>query len=556
MNQDDILKLCSNRCNYQHNICTQMQSRILALHKSGKKVDNSFLTIYLSYVFDKSGYNSGYYACQRNTGNWIPALKEICKYLMPTDENLKLITYGNQYIIPVFQILIDRGVSINSSILQRAIEGQYLELVKYFLDHIVADSKCLEFACARQNTDNLIKIMLDSKVEITITALNNAILNKKEEVANIMLQYGVQPDVQTLESACKSRSNDTIRRILDYRILPTRECYNGLFVNISYYSSATTKTTIASLIDLLIVYGYKLDYDDVLFALNKQCHINDIKRFNIDFKPEFMERCVELNYYPYVSILDLKPSMKCLHMACERTNNIANVKKLINAGLKPDTECLRRACNNKTNKPIVQYLVEHHKLVPDLKCLKNNAKYLNNPTLTYLLNHVPDYSVEVEKTDDEIKEENEQNAIVKEVKDNNISTVVKNEEQVSKKEEHLPKKDANIEENKEDEKEPQNTYILMSLKVPDSVPKSKRIKCKINNKVLKFFSLKNGTKLSFLEIRKLLVNYVKEENMYDEDDKTYIKPNKQICKLLSINGEYGKYINFNDFDRLVSQCYN
>ncbi len=598
MSQDDILKLFNVRCNYSHTNCTNIQKKIMGFHKDGNKVDNNFLTIYLSYIFN-SNYNYSYYRCSNSSGNWALALKEMCEYLTPTSANLILITCGNTNSIPIFKALVERDVEIDISVLKHTIINNYADAATFLLNYIVADTECLEVACTKQSNNEMIKRMLDSKLEITTTALNSAILNKKEDVVDIMLQYGTQPNNDSLLNACKTKYINLIRKILDYRIIPTKECYKALFENVSThnnrysYSNSTNNKQIAPCIDLLIVYGYKIDYDDVVSALDHYCYINDIKRFDIKFKPEFIEKCTEKNYFPYAGILDIKPSMKCLYLACEKVGNISNVKKLIDSGMKPDMECLRLACTNKTNKPIVQYLVEQHGLVPDKKCLKNNAYYLNNATLSYLLEKIPDYTVKQNaKPSDDETQENESSSTAEKIKklkqqikslQNTLTELgIQEVEEAQALELEFQKSlEKNTKENEEivdeeivdeeivdgetvDEETvdevveaqalPKKTYDIMKLIVPEGVPKSRRAKCKINNGVLKFFSLKNGSKLSFLEVRKLFVNYVKEKDLYDIDDKTYIKPNKEICKLLRIDKlEHGKYVNFNNFDDFVSQ---
>lgn len=597
MSQDDIIKLFNTRCNYSHTNCTNIQRKIIEFHKNGHNVDSNFITIYLQYLFNN--YNYSYYRCGNTSSNWATALKEICEYLTPTNENLRLMICGNLNAIPIFKVLVERDVVIDISVLKHTITNNYVDLTNYLLNYIIADTECLEIACAKQSNDEMIKKMLDSKLEITITALNSAILNKKEGVVDIMLQFSMQPNMDSLLNACKTKSMDLIRKILDYRIIPTKECYKALFENVSTYNYNSRYNSnnqqVASCIDLLIVYGYKINYDDVLMALNHYCHINDIKRFNIEFKSEFMEKCAEKNYFPYAGILDIKPSMKCMYMACQKVGNISNVKKLVDAGIKPDIECLRHACKNKTNKPIVQYLVEQHGLIPDKECLKNNADHLGNATLSYLLEKIPDYttnskpdtsknSKDSDEDNESIKEKMEkikvqikllQNTLgelgVQEVEEEQaafnksleeeveeedvVDDVVAVEEDVDEDVKDLPQKSDSVP--SEPPVLPKKTYDIMKLIVPEGVPKSRRAKGKINNGVLKFFSLKNGSKLSFLEVRKLFVNYVKEKDLYDTNDKAYIKPNKEICKLLRIDKlEHGKYVNFNNFDDFVSQCYN
>ena len=387
--QEQIAVRFSRRCNYTHGNCREIQTHILKLHNYDNKVDNNFLTSYLIYLS-----NSNYNRCLLKLDNWVEAVIAICRHIIPSSSDFSLILhYGcnDLRIIKIFKILIERGVQFDIEILKTAIKSKSLNIVRFLIDHIVPDSECLELLCNSKNTDDIIEKMIDHKIQITTKCLNNCI-SSDNYMMSTLIDMGVQPNENSLVLACKKQNKEAIKTILQCRIEPTKRCFNAIvesapYSGYDYMKNFNTKMC-ADTIDILIAYGYKIDYEDVVKALSKHCYINDINRFNLDLGSDFLEKCTHYNYYPYE--IEAKPTLKCLYIECERTSNLKTVKKLISQGVKPDIECLRRACKNKSNKPIIQYLIENHNLVPDIQCLQKNAECINNVTLSYLLSKIPD----------------------------------------------------------------------------------------------------------------------------------------------------------------------
>ena len=89
---------------------------------------------------------------------------------------------------------------------------------------------------------------------------------------------------------------------MECKVSPTYEFFNSLIItaNLGYGKKreAYNAKKIADIIDILVNFGYKITYEDVYDAMINGCYINDIKKYNINFKDEFMEKCSELGYYP------------------------------------------------------------------------------------------------------------------------------------------------------------------------------------------------------------------------------------------------------------------
>ena len=60
----------------------------------------------------------------------------------------------------------------------------------------------------------------------------------------------------------------------------------------------------------------------------------------------------------------------------------------------------------------------------------------------------------------------------------------------------------------------------MKFNKSNKKPNNIKRKCNIPVEVLKLLSQKPNTKLSFIELRKLIIDYITTNNLYDNDDKT------------------------------------
>ena len=162
--------------------------------------------------------------------------------------------------------------------------------------------------------------MFLQKILITTKALNNALKSGSEDLSSYYLDIGIQPNTDSLNYACKLRSFTLVQKILLCKITPENGCIQNLFENYYYYTGGQSIITI---IDLLIQYGYKITYNDVLLTLTKKCKIHNVKKYNIAFDNKFIEKCAEIGYYPYTKEeIGVEPTLECLRIECGRANNL------------------------------------------------------------------------------------------------------------------------------------------------------------------------------------------------------------------------------------------
>lgn len=584
---DSISQIFNLYCTFTHTSCNNLSVRTTAFVKNGGQISNDFFSKYLEYIQQKTHY---YYShpCYGRKDIHEPCIKEMLSVLDISKSNIinliqllknTVTTTGNSPYdaVAMFDIINKKNKGkLDSKILHEAVKSRHVPLIYYLLNKCVATKECLEDACTIPHSSNLIQKFLDQKVEISMTAIKNAIAFSNFDIASKFIEK-ITPDVSCLATACSRLNLDLINKILHYKIVPNQECFNALLQHqrVNYYyadKQSTDAFKVAKLIDVLIYNGYKITYDDVVFALEHGCFINDIQRFDFKFKTDFLERCAVLGYYPYPN-LDIKPTLKCLEVECGKANNVPNIKKMLasNPDLKPDVKCLEKACDHRSNITNIRYLVEVHGVKPNNECLKVISKHLRNSTLTFLLSHMDDISADKEANKEKNKIKKPKN-IKKPEPDNDIMKeyhkIMKNHRDlINQKKRSVKKEKKNDHHEIEEEHEKIEDGNKISkedptTKISENESKYQIIKITINNKknigrdkyplyenAAKLFKIKNNQKVNIVDTRKYLISYINVHKLIDQDKKDLIKPNKELCKYLNI--KEGQFISFNDIDNIA-----
>lgn len=546
---NDINDLLKIKCNYNHDNCKNIAEKINTLHKNGKKIDNVLFTSYLSYLNNSQQYY--YEKCVGRREIYIPVIKQILEYLVPKNEDMCILarfppfimkpvnhiissianrvngnpdTFVVDPLLEIFSIIIANKVNILPDVLETALVQQNMELSFFLINRINSNSKCLEAACLCPNSHILINLMITQKIKVTEQAVINAIRLKNENIINTLLQVGFTPSNKCLIEACKITHEAIIKKLLLYKLTPTKECFNALLSCASISHNKTKQygdaPQIAKLIDILIKNGYTLTYNDVYNAMTVGCYINNIKQYNINFDDgQFIEECTRLGYFPYPE-LDIKPTQKCLYTECKRPGNISNIQKLIaQGGLTPDVECLKQACDNKSNIQNIKLLVEVYQIKPNIDCIKEIAEYINNPTLTYLLDHF----VIPEPTNTSGQETDKKPSIKKKT----INALTESSEEEIK-------------------------YTIINLNPNKLKTINKKNKYELTPNAINLLNLDKSVTMTFCEARKFMLSYINRNDLSDKKRKDLIKLDTILCKLLTIKkGKYPKYINFDDIDNVT-----
>lgn len=620
MNQlEKITNLFETQCNYTHTHCKEIANKISDYHGKGLKVTNDFFSSYLLYL--DNGIRFYYDKCSNRKDICIPVIMVMLTYIVPTEDdllkimgfyaitehnyghNIKTNTFNELSQQQIYKILIDRKIKLPTSMLHMVLKNKNINGALLLINYINPDAKCLEEACSCYISDQLIQLVhliLSQKIPITITAIKNSIISHNTSVFNILLQYGVSPDIECLIEACRIIDIDMINKILMYKVTPTTACFDALlstcYLGYGKYKESQHAKKVAGIIDILIGFGYVLTYDDVYNALLKGCYVNDISRFNIKFDSKFLEACTKHSFYPYNNI-GVKATMECLYIESKRINNVQNIKKLISEGLKPDVECLVQACDNKTNIQNIRFLVEAQGIKPNLKCLKALSRHIGNSTLTYLLNNMDleddegDEYDKFNKYNIQNKQNNTQyvnndindnkNMISNNMMEDNIPEIDEAAIESKKKFEARKLMDQRLEELNDvinelkdrlnDKKKGKKLNVIVDDSDDSDDDKTKHVKEKIydivsvkstkaklvnakdkyspNTASIKLFNLTKTDKFTIYETRKLLLDYIAKHKLVDSKQRNLIKVNDDLSKLLRL--KIGQYIDFSDIDHIA-----
>ncbi len=327
------------------------------------------------------------------------------------------VYYENSSICDKVLMLIENGTKLNRAI-------PYFSMNDYFYKKYVV-GKNIDFDfLANIPPIFLIDIIANEKLHITQNQLDEYIVLKKarielffrciDEVNGIeikqchlyaiaklyamthlrdVLLRGCKIDDKCLEESCLSNVDRTLKMkfILNNKITPNKICFDNIvktygdeFEN-NYEFRKKHKCGIYSPeIELLLLHGYKLTFDDIKFALLNMIIIKDISKFNIKFDVSYLHACSTVGIYPY-STGNIKPDITCLLNECKKCGSFTTIKNLINVNnLVPTTECLQEACKLKNNLQTIKYLL-HKGAVPDIYCIENLVSFIYYPSLTCVI---------------------------------------------------------------------------------------------------------------------------------------------------------------------------
>ena len=361
-------------------------------------------------------------------------------------------------------------------------------------------------------------------------------------------------------------------------------------------------------IDILIKHGYKIDYSDVELSITNKQIIPNIEKFNIVLDKKLLKRCWANNFYPPYKFNCIDQEMVELQKICS-DHNLSNIRSFINKyKLVPDEKCMDNASKLKSNHKTLELLVSKGGVV-DLKCIENSAKLVkSNTALLYLIKEFKtNNDKEIQTYKDKIKELEESiiklgGTIPKEDTDSDkkpekIKKPIKSNQKLSAKPKKAGKnpkitpKNKNIviiddeddeyaedveeiknEENKDNKDNKQNIaeennkkeenqttnptnnpsnvieLDIDSQKVLD-IQKQYKLKSVPNNKVQTVFKLQKGKKVSYNDVKKILVDKIRDESWMDDKNKNLIKIPDEVKNKLNI--ESNGLIKFNDIDKLV-----
>lgn len=230
---------------------------------------------------------------------------------------------------------------------------------------------------------------LNKLEKIFITALENKCKLTQKTIKNLLISLDtyifkyIDINTEVLEMVCKSGNIQKIKYVLDFKLQPTENCYhNVLYSKIQAYKKS-------EIIDLLISYGYKLTYENMLEAIKYKVSINNIEIYDFNFDEKYHKECSVNEFYPYPNIPKTHIN---LEMKCNKWTTITEIKQIIKGGVQPTLQALHNICGNnvitkKTRACIIDYFLSLG-VVPDLKCFdklgeRNGMEYLTKMVILH-----------------------------------------------------------------------------------------------------------------------------------------------------------------------------
>jgi hypothetical protein len=165
-------------------------------------------------------------------------------------------------------------------------------------------------------------------------------------------------------------------KMLDYESLPNKNkividdttIKNMLIkVYIRELYGATNNKLVAEIMDVFIDYNLTITKEIVILLLTKGCYINNIERTGLIIDVEILEKCSELNYYPYE--FTCIPTKKIMLLECSR-NNLNTLTMLKEKGGIIDIDCLNSAVSLRRNGKIIRYIINNCNVKPNTETLR------------------------------------------------------------------------------------------------------------------------------------------------------------------------------------------
>lgn len=497
-------------------------------------------------------YNS-YYKCL-NHFDWVPVvlimldkINNLQYNLRDTYHIIEMMITSNKNIVEIIVKMMNKyNIPISGEIFNCALEHKSLDLAMYLIlnvnfkikpEHIITLIKNMDMKSKLINIQiDLMNIMITNKIGFPPDALIMAFKHtckygdSSNPVINMMLSSGTKINNNCLNEALVYKNSFYVEKFmneLNYNIYPK---FWDFLLKGSLYEKHNCSEHIANIIDIFIKRGYKITLQDVILCIKNKCYINNIESHNIKTNDEFWNTCLSISYYPY-ECFNKKMPYYILVEECKNVSNLDVIKKIISYGLIPKIDCLMAACqDSRANYEKIVFLVEQMGLIPDIQCIKVIAENIKLKSLTYILDNI-----NKKPTDKPINiSPISQNIITNTTTiTHNILTTIQTQQNNNKIPDNIIKNMIKIKNPREILKNNTNTY---------------EIKCNIKTTL----NITNK-KITFLEMRKRLLNYIINNNLCDVKLGNIIKINDKINDILNI-GE-NKYISFDDIDNLVASCF-
>ena len=380
----------------------------------------------------------------------------------------------------------------------------------------------------RQGNYEVVLYIIDQKFPIKKEYLEYAIYSDCDKCIGLILKHIGIITNNLINIVCMKSKNPEVFNIIFKHIHPklpqeqyfkcvVDRCIQGIMNYKRYYKNVINKfpdnldtDIISDIIDIFIQNGFKLSQEKVVYCLKRRVKINNVFNYvNLDEK--FWNICIKENYFPY-DMSKLKPTIKILRELCSNKSCLEIIKQIKKNGLEPDQSCLEHACTVSSNNRIIQFLIEECNLKPTKKCFQNISNSIKSSGLGVMVNYLPN----------NIK-----------INNNKKRKIVHKKELIN-----------------DEINDTCNNVIFNTIKIKPTnhniLPKKKY---NVTDKMIDFWDFNKEDKITFYQLRKMVLKYIKDNNLQLEQNKKIIKIDDHINNILNINKNM--YLDIKDIDRLV-----
>ncbi len=234
---------------------------------------------------------------------------------------------------------------------------------------------------------------------------------------------------------------------------------------------------------------------------------------------------------------NLVPDRKCMENASTHKSNIATMRELIKYGGTITYKCLQNLSNNLTASSTLDYMLEEYKKQQDIRDKETKDKM---EAYEAKIKELEEKLANKEKIEESKEPPVEEKDLKKTDTQNNTELIDTDDDLDDFNDDELAEiKDCNI--------------IKVDDTMINKLPKQKRRKCNVPKLYATYFKKKDNTKMSYLEIKKELLDNVRDNKWYNPDNKQLINLPEDLMKHLGI--EKKGYIKFDDVEKVVNLFY-
>jgi len=297
-------------------------------------------------------------------------------------------------------------------------------------------------------------------------------------------------------------------------------------------------------IQLLLNYGYKLDYDDVIITIKKKIEIPEIDKSNIKLDNYILELCYEYNFYPSYNFICINKKLFNLQKLCHNTRSVETIEKYININvIMPDSICMNNAVKLYNNINVIKMLRSYNVNISINNILDACHKYKLNTIMWMIIEFNKQYEQEIKNYKETI---------------NNFENKLKESNKKIETTEEVVNEEINLDDDINSIIDDINSVKIIQFSDQDKkslrLPKYKNKKYKLPKKFQTYFKENNSTKMSYFDIRKYVLDEIRKNKWYHTYNKTQlIDLPKLLKKKIGLNKT--GMIEFSDIDKVIAMFY-